>query len=506
MKFNVLNRKRKQVLNYEGERAIRLSPKMELYSAVVTAGLGNPFYTSEKSRIERIRSLIAQVDPIFVAKLAVYARTKMHLRSIPLVLVTELARVHQGDSLVSNTVSKVIQRADEITELLACYAAANERTGFKKLNKLSKQVQKGLGSSFNKFDEYQFAKYDRPAEITLRDALFLVRPKAESEEKQSLFDKIADKNLATPYTWEVELSMLGTKRFASKSEKELAFRNKWEELIESGKIGYMALMRNLRNILEAEVGKESIKTVVDRLSSPGEVERSRQLPFRLLSAYREIEKVKSEYASYILDSLEVAAMHSTANLKGFGLNTRVVIACDVSGSMFYPISKNSSIQLYDVGLLLGMLMNMRSKNVITGIFGDSWKQVNLPSTNVLANTQKLNRIEGSVGYATNGYKVIKSLIKNRKVVDKVMLFTDCQMWDTRGRKNSFSTLWKEYKASIAPSAKLYLFDLAGYGNTPLRIENSDVFLVAGWSDKIFDVLNALEEGDSTLSEIKRMEL
>ena len=63
----------------------------------------------------------------------------------------------------------------------------------------------------------------------------------------------------------------------------------------------------------------------------------------------------------------------------------------------------------------------------------------------------------------------------------------------------------QYK-TIAPEARLYLFDLAGYGNTPIDVKSDDVYLIAGWSDKIFDVLAALEEGQNTLAEIEKIEL
>lgn len=506
MKFNIITRKTKRTLNFEGERAIRLSPSMELYTAVVTAGLGNQFYMKESEKLNRIRKLVAEVDPMFTAKLAVYARTKMNLRSVPLILITELARIHRGDSLVSSAVAKVVNRADEITELLACYALMNNRTGYKKLNRLSKQIQKGLANSFNRFDEYQFAKYDRKTEISLRDALFLVRPKADSNERQLLFNKIAEQKLDTPYTWEVELSQLGQRNFTSQAERKAAFREKWEEMIASGKLGYMALLRNLRNILESEVRAEFIEIAGNRLRSEDEVARSRQLPFRFLSAYRELRSVKSEFTSYFLDCLEEAVTSSVNNLSGFSLDTRIVIACDVSGSMYSRLSRKSIIRYFDVGLLLGMLMNMKSKNVITGIFGSKWEEMALPSTQVLANTELLNRIEGRVGYATNGYKVIESLLKSERAVAKVMMFTDCQMWNSSGDGKTFQKLWKKYKESIAPNARLYLFDLAGYGTAPLKIERNDVFLIGGWSDKIFDVLTAIENGESALSEIERIEL
>ena len=153
MKFNFFKKETKVVLNYEGEKAYAMTPAEELYSAVVTTGLSDTNYEKGNDRLKRIQSLIKKNDPEFVAKLAVYARKDMYLRSIPLVLTTELAKQASGTDLVSKTVDKVVQRADEITELLAYYQLANKRTDTKKLNRLSKQIQKGLVKSFNKFDE-----------------------------------------------------------------------------------------------------------------------------------------------------------------------------------------------------------------------------------------------------------------------------------------------------------------------------------------------------------------
>ena len=124
---------------------------------------------------------------------------------------------------------------------------------------------------------------------------------------------------------------------------------------------------------------------------------------------------------------------------------------------------------------------------------------------------QIHRREGEVGYSTNGYKVIDWLIENDIRMDKVMIFTDCQMWDSehcRGwlcREKYVSESWHKYKAKY-PDAKLYLFDLAGYGTTPLDLAEQDVYLIAGWSDKIFDVLKAVDEGEDALSEIRKIVL
>ncbi len=505
MKFNFNTKRSNAILNYENAEAFRLTPAMELYTAVATAGLNDQFYEKANDKVQRIGDLIEKNDAVFVAKLAIYAREAMNLRSIPLVLTVELAERYNGNALISQLTTRVIQRADEITELLAYYALANDRKNVKQLNKLSKQMQKGLAAAFNRFDEYQFAKYNRDVNVKLRDALFLVHPKAKDEAQQILFNKIVNDELQVPYTWEVELSVLGQQKFDSAEVKKDAFRAKWEELIFSNKVGYMATLRNLRNILEAEVSKAALNKVCDYLSNENAVAKSKQLPFRFLSAYRELRQLNNGRTATVLNALEKAVLFSAQNIAGYNDETKVVIASDVSGSMATAISGKSAIQNFDIGLMLSMLLQSRCENVITGIFGDTWKAINVPGTNILANVDTLRSYANQVGFSTNGYLVIKDLLHRRKVVDKIMMFTDCQMWNSNNTTETISGLWKQYK-QIAPNAKLYLFDLAGYGNTPLNVLRDDVFLVAGWSDKIFDVLNAIENGSNAIQMINDVQL
>lgn len=161
--------------------------------------------------------------------------------------------------------------------LLACYQM---RRGVSNLKRLSHQLRRGIAKAFCKFDEYQFAKYkaqDKP--ITLRDALFIAHPKAENEQQQELFDRIARQELQTPYTWETRLSEAGQVKGLEQK------RQVWTELIKSRRMGYMAMLRNLRNMLSAEVDDETMQIVYDYLSSEQAVLNSKQLPFRFLSAY-----------------------------------------------------------------------------------------------------------------------------------------------------------------------------------------------------------------------------
>jgi 60 kDa SS-A/Ro ribonucleoprotein len=503
MRFNLITKIKEMAnttINHQGAKAFVMSPEFELYSAVATTGLSNTSYEKADQRLDRIIALMDNCSLEFIAKLAIYTRTQMHLRTISIVLLVHLAKKSAGKFALANVIPKVVLRADEITELLAYYQIANDRKGVKMLNKLSKQVQKGLAITFNQFDEYQFAKYNRDGAVKLKDALFLIHPKAKDKLQQNIFNKIATDSLATPNTWETELSALGQQKFENDKAKAHALKVKWEELIASNKLGYMALLRNLRNILQANVSADAINMVGEYLCNEKAVINSKQLPFRFLSAYREVLQLNVNYTSYIIECLEKAVSISSNNIKGFGLETSVLIACDVSGSMQQSVSAKSKILLYDIGLILGMMLKSKCKNVTTGMFGDTWKSIPMSSRDILSNVQAFYKREGEVGYSTNGYLVIDNLLTTKKIVDKVMLFTDVQMYDSRNFSGSLENSWNKYKA-MAPHAKLYVFDLAGYGHAPLNIKRNDVHLIAGWSDKIFDILACLEEGENAIQKI-----
>ena len=301
------------------------------------------------------------------------------------------------------------------------------------------------------------------------------------------------------------MSALGQEKYEDAEAKKAAFAEKWTELIASGKLGYMALLRNLRNILEADVDDNTIKDAAERIGNAHEVLKSKQFPFRYLSAYRELKGNSNGKVSVVIDALEDAIQASAQNIKGFTKDTHALIACDVSGSMYSSVSARSSVKNYDIGLVLAMLLRNRCENVVTGIFGDTWKLVNMPSKNILGNVDQMYNYANEVGYSTNGYKVIEYLRTNNIKMDKVMMFTDCQMWHSYGSNQTIKLEWIKYK-EIAPEAHLYLFDLAGYGHAPLEMPSKDVTLIAGWSDRVFDMLDSIEHGADVLDKIKEIEL
>jgi 60 kDa SS-A/Ro ribonucleoprotein len=534
MLFNFKTKAKDVTTNHVGAKAFKMTPEMALYSAVATSTLSDSYYEKAGEHLTRLQTLIGQNDPEFVAKLAVYAREQMYMRSVPLVLAIELAKNSTGNNLVSRTLTRTIQRADELTEALAFYQVSNERTsGAKKLNRLSKQVQKGLAGAFNKFDEYQFAKYNRKdTTVKLRDALFLVHPKAINGDKQAIFDKIATDTLATPYTWEVELSVLGQQKFEDPNQRAQAFAAKWEDLVMSNKLGYMAILRNLRNIL-TDGSDAAFEVALETIEDKHKVLKSKQLPFRFLSAYAEIEKLKTADNSVensdikqnksdltkitkALQAIEKAVIYSVDNLPNIGGKT--LILSDNSGSMRGDaggaslVSAMSKRTTADIANLFAALYHAKASDTMIGLFGDRLVTPKIDAQSTVFDTFKILDTAAQTcgpGTETGIFTMLEQLIKEKIMVDRIVIFSDCQIgkgcnwYDTNNRRaNDFDALFQKYKA-INPQVMTYSINLKGYDTT---VFNENVMTVSGWSDKIFTMIAALEKGSSVVEEIMNIEL
>src|SRR4051812_48708965 len=136
----------------------------------------------ESGDSENIASLIPQVEPLSVSELAKEARHQQKLRHIPLYIASEMLKHPTHRPFVSDVLESVITRVDMIVDFLAIYWKQGKKP-------LAAQAKKGLAAAFNRFSEYEFAKYDRNAPIKVRDVMFLVHPRPEPG-KDELFKKI----------------------------------------------------------------------------------------------------------------------------------------------------------------------------------------------------------------------------------------------------------------------------------------------------------------------------
>jgi 60 kDa SS-A/Ro ribonucleoprotein len=527
-RFNVTPENPRKTVNHEGALAWSMTDDMSLYATTATSTLSGKFYepasptervkgrrgrvsygydadkNSKKAEMDRVKKIIAMCDkcaPDFVANLAEYIRSDMYLRSVPMVMLVSLA---QRGALKRQSVSRVVQRPDEIKELLAIWQAVTGRTALKKM---PNALKKGISDCFNKFDAYGFRKYNHGGKgmVTFLDAMRLTHPSPKTEEQNVTFQAIKDGTLPPIETWETMISAAGPDADAK--------RKAWEHLIDQGAKGlpYMAALKNIRNVLQAGVSGDHIKKLVAELTDPNLIAKSKQFPFRWHSAYKmlreELQKMGSPYFKAVMDACEKAIVASVANIPGFDeiQDKRFLIACDTSGSMQDLFSTNSTVKRYEIALTLGLLLQQKLNFVTIGAFGENWK-VYPPSPVVLSAVGTTVGKIGEVGHATNGYKVIKWARDTRTVYDYIVLFSDLQLWNSHSMGNdpeTFKSEWEQYKRDVNRDARLVLFDLAGYGTTPVDAVRKDVFLIAGFSEKIFQVLPKLAEGQKFLQQFHR---
>src|ERR1700691_557665 len=236
---------------HEGAPARHITPEPHLRRSVSACLLWeDQFYEDGVQIAGRIPELLPQVEAEKVAALAVEARERMKLRHAPLLLVREMARHATHRGLVADTLARVIQRADELSEFVAIYWAGGRQP-------LSAQVKKGLATAFGKFDEYALAKYDRAGAVRLRDVLFLCHARPVDGAQAAQWKRLVDNELATPDTWEVALSAVGRGE-EGEGKREVAKREVWERLLADRKLGALALLRNLRNLHQAGVNEELV--------------------------------------------------------------------------------------------------------------------------------------------------------------------------------------------------------------------------------------------------------
>jgi hypothetical protein len=278
------------------------------------------FYESGESIVGRIRGLCAKVSPEIVSGLAIEARHEMHLRHVPLLLARELAR--GGGKIVGDTLSRVISRPDEFGEFLALYWQDGRVP-------LSAQVKKGLARAMAKFDEYSLAKWDKKnSSVRLRDVMRLVHPVPGDDDRAELYRCVVKGELKTPDTWEVALS--------SGEDKKAV----WERLLAEGKLGALALLRNLRGMDEVGVDRNLVAEAVS-VSRADKV-----LPFRFIAA--------ATHAPWLEKALEGAMFRSIADHEKLEGLTALVV--DHSGSMSSPVSRRSTMSRFDAACGLAVLL------------------------------------------------------------------------------------------------------------------------------------------------------
>lgn len=421
------------VKTHEGAAVHSITAEKQLRRLTLSCMLWeDQFYMDGKKHADLVKDLITRVPAEAVAQIAIEARDKFKLRHVPLLLARELARLGK---LKAEVLNSVIQRADEMSEFLSIYWKDGKTP-------ISNQVKKGLAQAFCKFNEYQLAKYDKnSASVALRDVMFLSHAKPQDKAQEALFKRVANQELVIPDTWETQLS--------SGADKAETF----SRLMAEKKLGALAFLRNLRNMVQAGVPESAIRAYGNT------VDVTKVLPFRYIAAARIMPQFE--------DMLEKMMLRSLATMEK--LPGKTVLLVDVSGSMFGPkVSAKSELDRFDAAAALAMLCREVCEDVEIYTFSNSLVRVAPRSGFALRDV--LSQSQSHSG--TNLGAALRNITSKH---DRIIVFTDEQSSDR----------------PVAPACKNgYILNVASYEN---GINHGAWTTVSGFSEATIDFIREFEK-------------
>lgn len=488
--------KTQTVTNHQGGESYKLDPKMEMVSILAT-GFDNTYYEKLSDRETRFKDLIvtiAKKEPEFVAKALVYARSVMGQRSVSQFGAVALTPLLSGRSVARKFFSKrdrkqnkggIVFRLDDMLEIVACYQHFNPG------KPLPNSMKKGFKEALENADAYELAKYQgKNRSISLVDVVNLVHP-APKENMQETFKQLMTGTLKQFNTVEDKNTQAGqevaakvkagtiTKEQAEVQLKEAKEAN-YAELIKTRKIGYLALLRNLRNILQTSNNSSLINEACEILTDAKMIKQSLVFPHQIDIALEVlIQEVGAQKALPFIKACDKAYELAIPNLTELFSHGRTAVVFDSSGSMDSAIKlanrKQGSKRAIEKAALIAATL-AKGINADVYHFANSTQRIPfnpMDSVNTLKN-QFLAK-QGAVGYGTEFNSIFKTIGNN---YDRVFVISDMQ--------------GKSYLDRIAyKNMHVYSIDIVGYGTTMFK-PGDKVYQLFGYTAEMYELVKKVE--------------
>lgn len=555
-----INLPKEDTVNRQGYKAYSLSDELRLISMLNTLKIQPQAYRTENEQMKELRDLIERIglkDPYFVAQAIVYSRCMGEgMRSInhlaaallaPFASGQEWSKRFYGAFDKKNQRGGCIFRLDDMTEIKDVFAALNPReTGKHKNKSLPAAMKKGFASVLEGADANILAKYkstvidianlvhansaESKATVTLNDTDFLAYKKAvEDRAKRNHVDapvitsnvvKVLDAIMSgitvTADTWESANSEAGQivakavkdgKISDDEAKKILsdAKADNWEALLKDGKLGILAALRNIRNILK-NPRKDMINMWCKLITDENKVRKALILPMHFDLAYEVVmeEFARADYSSDVQSALLKGYTNAIPNLKDT-LPGKTCVVVDCSGSMHVGVNVNGkrlngtsynsyygyygrttqpldhTCCAYKAGLIASTIAKATGADIIR--FGSTAEYFEYPkNSNVFDLAHKIGQCNmGGTSLGT----AFELMTRMHKAYDRIIVVSDNEI---NGRVTS--TSYSKYIHDVC-SPYVYACDMAVYGTTPLKNEGK-VNYYFGYGPSFFEDIAAKE--------------
>lgn len=503
-------------LTYEGGAGYTRKTKSELFLLAVANMVGeDSFYEKGADRDKRFRELVAKVtknDPDWVARFVPYLRSELNMRSASVVAAIEYVRA--GGQNGRRVVDSALQRPDEPSEALGYYRSLYSRS-------VPQPIKRGVADAARRmFNERAVIKWDGENRgYRLADVIELAHPEPKADWQSRLFKYVLDKrhNRTGEEDYELIPRIAGYHKLMAvpvSERRAMLDREDFTEVLEDAGMtwealsgwlqgpmdakaweriipvmGYMALLRNLRNFEQAGISKEVMASVYTKLSDPAEVARSKQLPIRFYSAFKNVQGFGTKNA------LEEALQGTLPNVPS--LSGKTLILVDMSGSMDAPLSGAlSTTKRMEAAMLFGGALALRAESADLYRYGTGHQQIKWQGGVPLL--QLMRDSLTSMG----GTETFQTLVQTFNNHDRVIILTDEQAfaWGQTGSAGyrNFYGYQRPHanveKAVEAITVPIYTFNLAGYQQGHLPSGENGRYTFGGLTDAGFKLIDLLERG------------
>jgi 60 kDa SS-A/Ro ribonucleoprotein len=480
--------------NDEGAPAYRFSPRHALAQFAATGCLNGVFYSSAAEQLAEVLVLCEQVDAESIARVAIYARERGHMKDLPALLCAVLTV--RDPRLLRWIFDRVIDNAKMLRNFVQIVRSGV--VGRKSLGTLPKRlVCRWLES---RTDEQVF-RGSVGNDPSLADILKMVHPKPGTPSREALYAWILGRDVDEAALPEIVRQFEAFKAergpvipnvpFQMLTALELSTRH-WASIAESA--SWQATRMNLNTFARHGVfGIPGLSArIAEKLRDPAAIARARVFPYQLLVAYRSADSaMPAEVRDALQDALEVS-LSAVPTVDG-----QIYVCPDVSGSMQCPVTgyrrgSTSAVRCVDVAALVAAAIQRKNPTAMILPFEHEVVPLAInPRDSVLTNAERLASVGGG---GTSCSAPLAMLNARRARGDLVIFVSDNESWVDAGQGRGTRTLheWQGFRQRN-PQARLVCLDLQPNTTTQAR-DRDDILNLGGFSDAVFEVLSDFAVG------------
>lgn len=484
-------------INEASGNAYSFTPKHALAQYAMTGCFNATFYATAENQLEKVLELSKNVEPEFIARLALYCRERGFMKDMPALLCAILS-VKNRD-LLAKVFPRVIDNGKMLRNFVQIIRSGV--VGRKSLGSLPKRLVREWFETRNEEAIFRASVGQSPS---FADIIKMVHPKPKDAKREAFFGYMIDRKYD-----EAKLPELVQQYEAFKASKiedmpnvpfemltmlNLSTKN-WVDIARNG--SWQMTRMNLNTFARHGVfNVEGIdKVIADRLRNPELIAKARAFPYQLMNAYL---MASSDVPQVITEALQDAMEIAISNVPKF--DGKVYVCPDVSGSMSSPATgyrqgSTSKVRCIDVAALVAAAVIRKNSDAEVLPFEQTVVEtLKLNSRDsVMTNATKLASIGGG---GTNCSAPLALLNKRKAKGDLVIFVSDNESWvdAKQGRGTATMQEWQKFKQNN-PNARLVCIDIQPYGTTQAP-DRQDILNVGGFSDQVFDVVKLFASGQS----------